>query len=145
MKSDFELMNELAKRSDYLRELTDDESKALKKTLLAMYVDIARLCEAHHLTVMLCGGSCLGAIRHKGFIPWDDDLDIGMPREDYEKFIEYTKKNPSNLFSLQDESNEKNWFLTFCKVRKNDTLFIESMSDGLYSNNGLFIDIFPLE
>ena len=87
MKSDFELMNELAKRSDYLRELTDDESKALKKTLLAMYVDIARLCEAHNLTVMLCGGSCLGAIRHKGFIPWDDDLDLLIPRRDYEQMI----------------------------------------------------------
>ena len=82
MKSDSELMNELAKRTDYLRELTEEESKALD-----MYVDIARLCEQHQLTVMLCGGSCLGAIRHKGFIPWDDDLDLLMPRHDYEQLI----------------------------------------------------------
>lgn len=106
---------------------------------------VVDVCEKNGFEYCLLYGTALGAYRHRGFIPWDDDLDIGMPREDYEKFIEYIKKNPSNLFSLQDESNEKNWFLTFCKVRKNDTLFIESMSDGLYSNNGVFIDIFPLD
>lgn len=84
MKSYKELLNENARNSN-LRQLTEDESAAMKKTLVAMYQDIADLCESKGITLMLCGGSCLGAIRHQGFIPWDDDLDTCMPRADYEK------------------------------------------------------------
>ena len=147
MKSDFELMNELAKRTDYLREQTKDESKALKQALLDMYVDIARLCEAHQLTVMLCGGSCLGAIRHKGFIPWDDDLDLLMPRRDYDQLItlleqgalgenyEYNTPNP--------KTDAKNVFL---KIYRKHTCFedIYSNSDAPFPQ-GISIDVFALD
>ncbi len=146
MKSDFELMNELAKRTDYLRELTDDESKALKQALLAMYVDIASLCEAHGLTVMLCGGSCLGAIRHKGFIPWDDDLDLLMPRRDYEQLItllaqgalgekyEYNTPNPT--------TDAKNAFL---KIYRKHTRNVDIYSDNSPFPQGISIDVFALD
>lgn len=146
MKSDFELMNELAKRTDYLRELTDDESKALKQALLAMYVDIASLCEAHGLTVMLCGGSCLGAIRHKGFIPWDDDLDLLMPRRDYEQLItllaqgalgekyEYNTPNPT--------TDAKNAFL---KIYHKHTRNVDIYSDNSPFPQGISIDVFALD
>ena len=146
MKSDFELMNELAKRTDYLRELTDDESKALKQALLAMYVDIASLCEAHGLTVMLCGGSCLGAIRHKGFIPWDDVLDLLMPRRDYEQLItllaqgalgekyEYNTPNPT--------TDAKNAFL---KIYRKHTRNVDIYSDNSPFPQGISIDVFALD
>ena len=146
MKSDFELMNELAKRTDYLRELTDDESKALKQALLAMYVDIASLCEAHGLTVMLCGGSCLGSIRHKGFIPWDDDLDLLMPRRDYEQLItllaqgalgekyEYNTPNPT--------TDAKNAFL---KIYRKHTRNVDIYSDNSPFPQGISIDVFALD
>lgn len=146
MKSDFELMNELAKRTDYLRELTDDESKALKQALLAMYVDIASLCEAHGLTVMLCGGSCLGSIRHKGFIPWDDDLDLLMPRRDYEQLItllaqgalgekyEYNTPNPT--------TDAKNAFL---KIYRKHTRNVDIYSDSSPFPQGISIDVFALD
>lgn len=117
----------------------------LHNSLVEILDYVVDICEKNDFSYCLLYGTALGAYRHKGFIPWDDDLDIGMPREDYTKLIKYLRDNPSPEFSLQNEDNEKNWFLTFSKVRKNNTVFIENMSDGLYSNNGLYIDIFPLD
>lgn len=146
MKSDSELLNELANRTDYLREMTANESKALKQVLLEMYADIARLCASHRLTVMLCGGSCLGAIRHKGFIPWDDDLDLLMPRKDYEQLItllgqgalgenyEFNTPNP--------HSDAKNVFL---KIYRKNTQNVDIYSDGSPFPKGIAIDVFALD
>lgn len=92
MKSDSELMNELAHKTNYLHEMTSSESSAMKRALLDIYRDVAKLCEKEGLTLMLSGGSCLGAVRHKGFIPWDDDLDVMMRRDDYERLIRLCKE-----------------------------------------------------
>lgn len=146
MKSDFELMNELAKRTDYLHELTETESKALKKALLDMYVDIARLCEQHHLTVMLCGGSCLGAIRHKGFIPWDDDLDLLMPRAHYEQLIRLLEQGALGenyeFNTPNPKTDSKNVFL---KIYRKNTRNIDVYSDGSPFPQGISIDVFALD
>lgn len=147
MKSDSELMNELAKRTDYLRKLTEEESAALKKELLAMYVDIHRLCKAHHLTVMLCGGSCLGAIRHHGFIPWDDDLDLLMPRRDYEQLIrllEQGKLGEKYEFDAPNaKTDAKNVFL---KIYRKNTRNVDIYSDEkMPFPKGVAIDVFALD
>ena len=81
-------LNEAAKKYAGLKELTPEESKALKNCLLDIYKHVAHVCMAHNLVIMLGGGSCLGAVRHQGFIPWDDDMDLMMPRTDYEQLIE---------------------------------------------------------
>ena len=146
MKSDFELMNELAKRSDYLRELTEEESKALKKTLLDMYVDIARLCEAHNLTVMLCGGSCLGAIRHKGFIPWDDDLDLLMPRRDYEQLIRLLEQGAlGENYEFNTPNSKTDAKNVFLKIYRRNTLNVDIYSDTPAFPQGIAIDVFALD
>ena len=85
MKSYKELLNENAQKTG-LRQLTEEESTEMKDVLMKMYQVVAQVCAEHGLTIMLCGGSCLGAIRHQGFIPWDDDLDLCMPRRDYDIF-----------------------------------------------------------
>lgn len=87
IKEDRELMTQLAHSTNILRELTDNESLKLKNVLLKMLNDILSLCNRHNIDIILVGGSALGAIRHKGFIPWDDDLDLGLSRADYTKFI----------------------------------------------------------
>ena len=87
MKSYKQLFNEWAQKTDLLHEMTDAERNAVQQHLLEMYKDIRSVCQRYNLIVVLGGGSCLGAIRHKGLIPWDDDLDLNMPRKDYNKLI----------------------------------------------------------
>lgn len=147
MKSDSELLNHLAHHTNYLHEVTPAESVLIKRTLTAMYQDLAQLCEQHGLTLLLSGGSCLGAVRHKGFIPWDDDLDVMMPRKDYEQLIlllesgaladkyEYSTPNP-NTESVS----------VFLKIYKKNTLNVDiyaSVDSSL--PKGLYIDVFALD
>lgn len=89
MKSESQIMSELSHKVDYLRELSSEESAQLKNAILDIYKDVAALCDKYELTYMMSGGTCLGAVRHRGFIPWDDDLDIMMPRADYNVLLHY--------------------------------------------------------
>ncbi|WP_170791826.1 LicD family protein [Vibrio sp. ZF57] len=100
------------------------------------------LFEREELTYFAIGGTALGAVRHSGFIPWDDDIDIGMPREDYEKFLTMQDKLPKNLF-IQNYNTEQEYSLYISKVRDNNTLFVESRMSNFKINHGIFIDIFP--
>ncbi|MBU5592428.1 LicD family protein [Clostridium sp. MSJ-4] len=101
------------------------------------------ICRKNNLTYWLEGGTLLGAVRHKGFIPWDDDVDIAMPREDYEKFISIAKKElPDNLF-LQTSYTDLEYDMPWMKVRHNNSEIVE-YKIGNY-HNGLFIDIFPFD
>ena len=70
------------------------------------------ICEKNNLRYFLVYGTALGAYRHKGFIPWDDDLDVAMPRKDYQKFLEIMQ-HTNDDYILQNEGNENNWFLSF--------------------------------
>ena len=81
------LYMQACRKSSDVHELTSDELKRLQSHLLKMYKELESLCVKHNLTVMLAYGSVLGAVRHGGFIPWDDDLDVFMPRKDYELLI----------------------------------------------------------
>lgn len=116
----------------------------LHETLIEILDYFVDICEKNNLRYCLIYGSALGAYRHSGFIPWDDDLDVAMPREDYNKMLLIMEKENAN-YTIQNETNEKSWFLTFSKIRKKGTIFLEGISDGLYVNNGIYIDIFPLD
>lgn len=97
----------------------------LHVTLVEILDYVCKICEENNLQYFLVYGNALGAYRHQGFIPWDDDIDIALPRNDYEKLINILKQTDSKKYSYQNEINEKNYFLIFSKIRKNETIFIE--------------------
>lgn len=120
-----------------LREIQLEELKILEK--------IAEFLEKNNLRYSLNGGTLLGAIRHKGFIPWDDDIDIAMPRPDYDKFIELYSKQPidDNLILCCPEN--KTEFLPFCKIKNKEIEAIDDNSKSEKKQNFLWIDIFPVD
>ena len=128
---------------------TVESRLALLHTSLQEILDrVVEIRERHNLQYSLAYGTLIGAIRHNGFIPWDDDLDIVMPRKDYLRFIEYCKTELPNQYYYQGVENEKKYWLVFGKVRKKDTLFIEEHIDQdrfPMSKQGIFIDIFPID
>ncbi len=123
-----------------------DKMKKTWKVELAMLDEISRICKKHHLTWFLVHGSLLGAVRHKGFIPWDDDLDIAMPRKDYNKFIRIAKKELSEPLSIHTPETEKDMFWGgFARVRNGQTTGIEERELTHKGNLGIWIDILPLD
>lgn len=128
-----------------MRFMKEDLKRGLQKTLVEILDYFVSVCDEYKLQYFLVYGTALGAYRHQGFIPWDDDLDVAMPREDYKKLIEILKNSSNENFRLQFHENEPNWYLTFSKIRKNNTVFIESIADNIFKNNGIYIDVFPLD
>lgn len=118
--------------------------KFLHQKLLEMVNDLDVFCKANGIHFVLSGGNVIGAVRHKGFIPWDDDLDIQMLREDYDKFLSLFKNNEK--YYLQKDTVD--YPLQFSKFRANNTTYIENIplnKKYKHSHQGIFIDIFPVD
>ena len=121
------------------------EIQHLQKVILSIAKDIDTLCRRNNIEYYLLGGSCIGAIRHKGFIPWDDDLDIMMTHENYDKFIEACRKqlDPSKYF-IQEA--RKDWPLNFTKIRLKGTTLHELEDDYASKDmRGIYVDVFCLD
>lgn len=130
--------------SDLLIEVDENKRTKLQKTILEMYKDVLFVCEKHSIVPYLIGGSALGAIRHKGFIPWDDDLDIGMTRSDYTSFVQVFEKELSDKYILNAPNITSNAKTRFTKIFKKGTVCREII-DREDSLNGIFLDIFIIE
>ena len=121
-----------------------EEIKPLQKKQLEILKELIRICDKNHIKYFLVFGTLLGAIRHSGFIPWDDDIDVCMPWEDYLKFESACKKDLKEGFFLQTRNTDPESRLTYNKLRLNNTtLIIDYMADR-DMNHGIDIDIYPL-
>lgn len=114
--------------------------------MFQMLCELDAICRRNNINYMLFAGSALGAVRHKGFIPWDDDLDIVMLREDYDRFLFVAPSElDSKQYYLQKEFSS-HWPMFFSKLRKNNTAFIErQIPKDREMHQGIYIDIFPCD
>lgn len=112
---------------------------------LEILKEFVLICNKYHLQYFLDGGTLLGAVRHQGFIPWDDDLDVAMPRKDYDKFCKVVSKCLPDYLFFQDFHTDKYYPYAFAKIRKKGTVFTELISQNCKMKNGIFIDIFPYD
>ncbi|MCF7906872.1 LicD family protein [Patescibacteria group bacterium] len=121
------------------KNIKDLQSKILE---IAKYLD--KFCKENEITYYLMGGSALGAMRHQGFIPWDDDFDVFMTYKNYKKFIKACKVNlDTKNFHLQEENTEE-WPMFFTKIRMNNTTFIEKGVENRKMHKGIYVDIMCL-
>jgi lipopolysaccharide cholinephosphotransferase len=118
--------------------------KDIQKVQLSILKQIIAVCEKHKLNYVGIAGTALGAYRHKGFIPWDDDVDIAMPREDYEKFLKLQNEFQGHFIQTIDTDSDYNQH--FAKVRKDGTIYLEKVRAKYKKmHHGIWVDIFPLD
>ncbi len=124
----------------------DQESLAkLKAVQIDILDEIVRICTENRLTYFLIGGTLLGAIRHKGMIPWDDDIDIAMPRKDFEKLMSLCETQLQSAYYCQYNVKDHLYWHPFAKIRKNGTVFEEPATVNCSAHKGIYVDIFPLD
>ncbi len=125
------------------------EQKELRKAqliMLEMLVEFDAICQKHNLKYWLDSGTLLGAVRHQGFIPWDDDIDLSMPVEDYNKFLEIGASQLSSNIFVQTKETDPNFKFDYIKLRSNKASIVEFHEEGreVGYHQGVFVDIFPM-
>lgn len=132
-----------------LKERFNPEGSLLRRQqnrMTEMLVFIDGVCRKHNIKYWLCSGTLLGCIRHGGYIPWDDDLDIEMLREDYLKLLKVLPSELPDNYALQTNETDPGYFFTYAKLRdKRSTLSEVNHYDRIFRYKGIYIDIFPLE
>lgn len=119
------------------------EVKELQEKILEIYLVFKKICEDNNFRYFAIGGTCLGAVRHKGFIPWDDDMDIAMPRSDYEKFKKMIYPKSYTLYDEYSGEHNENFFSKFHDI---NTTYIQKTSIKFSDRDtGVFIDVMPLD
>lgn len=120
--------------------------RRVQLTELEILREIDRICKKNNVQYALLGGTLLGAIRHNGFIPWDDDIDICMSRENYNLFIKACKEDLNDKYMLHNQSTDNLYWLPFLKIRKKGTVYKQEVQSKFYSVcDGVWVDVFPLD
>lgn len=119
--------------------------KEVQNKLLLILIEFDRICRRHKIKYSLEGGTLLGAVKYKGFVPWDDDIDVIMERKEYERFLQICKKELHKDFFLSNNRTVRHFPLNYSKLHMNRTLYIQESTAHLKIPQGLFIDIFPLD
>lgn len=129
------MINSLSKRQLYDIQVLEYE----------ILLELDRICKKNNINYVLAGGTLLGAVRHNGFIPWDDDVDVYMLREDYEKFRSIAPNMLSKQYFYQSNRTDPEYYYLYDKIRLNGTIFEENSIAGYDIHQGLYIDIFPVD
>lgn len=128
-----------------MRPPNRDELRALQQSEFEILLELKRICEKFGLRYYLTAGTLLGAVRHGGFIPWDDDIDVTMPRKDYDRLAVICKTELQNDFFYQSSETDENFPYFFSKLRRNGTEVFEPHLKKIKMHKGRYIDIFPLD
>lgn len=131
-----------------LRARFNPEGSPLRRQQMVM-LEMAKvfdnICKKHKIPYFLYGGTLLGAVRHQGFIPWDDDLDVAMMRKDYKRLLKVLPGELPEHMALQTNDTDKNYFLFIAKLRDKRSFLDEEGFDKVFAERGIFIDIFPMD
>jgi len=141
------LMGRLNKRHRPVEiDITPEILKSLQKIQLECLVELDRICRKHSIKYSIDGGTLLGAVRHNGFIPWDDDIDVIMTRNEYERFFHIckTELNAKDFF-LQEPRTDSFYRVGFPRLKRNNTIYIRAGQEDSRQHNGVQIDVFVLD
>ena len=127
-----------------MRYNAEDLAK-LHTVLYEILSEIDRVCKKYNIPYFIQGGSAIGAFYNKGVVPWDDDVDVGMTRENYNRFLEVAPSELDSRYFLEWFGTESNTPFYFAKVKKNNTLFVEQIWKDMDIHHGIFVDIFPYD
>ena len=122
-----------------------EDLQRLHQELYRTLAEVIRVCEICHIPYFIQGGSAIGALYNKGIVPWDDDVDVGMTRENYERFLREAPAHLAPQYFLEWFGSEPNTPFYFAKVKCNNTLFVEEIWRHMDIHHGIFVDIFPYD
>lgn len=138
-------LQDIAKQgSNGTQVLSEAQLKQLHQVLLEILDDVIQICEAHNLKFILIGGSAIGAMRSGGIIPWDDDIDIAMPRADFETFCHVAREKYSEKYAMLHPQDRENFGRVIPKIRLKGTCYRTILEQDL-TDCGVFIDIYTIE
>ncbi len=122
-----------------------EDFRQMQLLQLDLLKELDRVCRKHNIRYVITCGTLLGAIRHKGYIPWDDDADIAMLRKDYEKFRRVTGELNPGICTFQDHSVDPDYLWGYGKLRRTGTSCVRAGQEHMKGKTGVFIDIFPMD
>lgn len=124
--------------------INQEDLRKLQLFELQMVKDVAAVCKRNNITYYLCSGSLLGAVRHQGFIPWDDDADIAMPYDEYKRFLRVGQEQLGDNYFVQSCETDILFHRAYTRIRANHTTMLNPMHKKCKTHQGIWIDIFPL-
>ena len=140
-----DIVNNIARKDGTARQITDEESARLKQCLYETAVDLDNRCRKNGIKLFLVGGTLLGAVRHHGFIPWDDDIDLGLSRTDYEKLKEVFETDFSDSYDLRCPNSPYPNGNRFMQIFRKGTVLKTVGEENPFQPQTVYIDIFPYD